>query len=371
MAKYFTELNIKAFRGIKELNITDLDDVNIIIGDNNSGKTSFLEAVQIISDPVEYTFFRVAGFRCNPVGKMNVDSIDAAISVMQKAIDGINERYILEILAVSTKVNKHQYQIIIDNDELENYKRYIKATAEFISILSNSNESLLLDFDISSSSDIKNDTLLGSMSGTSVNNKDHIEFIKGFQRPLNYEPDINVGALYAVDHVITDNYKKIINNKSQTKKALNLLKDFNENINDIRYLNKNGIPVPVIDTDTREAAPLSDYGDGLKKALAMMEAVLRAENGILLIDEYESAIHPSVMNSVYSFILKACKELNIQLFMTTHSIEALDNLLDCDEAELDKIRIITLKKKSGKTHSRILNGQEAWQLRINNDAELR
>ena len=143
---------------------------------------------------------------------------------------------------------------------------------------------------------------------------------------------INAGAVYAVDHIIGSDYHRILNSKSQTEKAIRLLDIFKENIVTMRYLNKNGVPVPVVDTDTREAVPLSEYGDGMKKALAMMEAVLKAENGVLLIDEYESAIHPSAMDSVFSFILKASKELNIQLFMTTHSLEALDKLLGCDEA---------------------------------------
>jgi hypothetical protein len=57
--------------------------------------------------------------------------------------------------------------------------------------------------------------------------------------------------------------------------------------------------------------------------------------------------------------------------MTTHSIEALDKLLGCNEAELGNMKVITLKKKNGRTYSRIIDGQEAQQLRLDNDAELR
>ena len=355
MAKHFTELSIAAFRGIKDLDITDLSDVNIIVGDNNSGKTSILEAIQLISDPVEYNFFRVAGLRVNTNSTSNVALIETTSSVMHKSTDdNDNESYSLEISAVSTKENKNQ--------------SYIKATAKYVSVLTNTNELTFLELDFSSSNGIKSITQIGSPT---LKHKSHLNFIEEMTRPLNYTPDVNVGALYAIDHVIGTDYEKIINNKSQTKKAINLLKGFNESIIDMRYLNKNGAAVPVVDTDIREAAPLSDYGDGLKKALAMMGTLLKAENGILLIDEYESAIHPSAMNNVFSFILKACKELNVQIFMTTHSIEAIDKLLCCNEAELDNVRVITLKKKNGKTYSRIINGLEAEQLRLNNEAELR
>src|SRR5665647_236299 len=60
MARHITELGIETFRGLKELQLKDLGDVNIFVGDNNSGKTSVLEAIQIICDPSEYNLMQVA-----------------------------------------------------------------------------------------------------------------------------------------------------------------------------------------------------------------------------------------------------------------------------------------------------------------------
>ena len=44
-------INIGAFRGISNLSIHDLSHVNIIVGDNNCGKTSILEAIQLLRAP--------------------------------------------------------------------------------------------------------------------------------------------------------------------------------------------------------------------------------------------------------------------------------------------------------------------------------
>jgi AAA15 family ATPase/GTPase len=70
-------------------------------------------------------------------------------------------------------------------------------------------------------------------------------------------------------------------------------------------------------------------------------------------------------------MLSTCKKRNIQLFLTTHSIEALDYILGCNGTDLSEIRIITLKKKDNKTYSRIIDGVTAEELRSNNSAELR
>lgn len=40
------------FRGIQDLKLENLGQINLLIGDNNSGKTSVLEALSIYSDPL-------------------------------------------------------------------------------------------------------------------------------------------------------------------------------------------------------------------------------------------------------------------------------------------------------------------------------
>ncbi|MCU0428296.1 MAG: AAA family ATPase, partial [Candidatus Kapabacteria bacterium] len=47
----FTSINIQNFRGIKSLEMDDLGQVNVLVGKNNSGKTSVLEAVWAASMP--------------------------------------------------------------------------------------------------------------------------------------------------------------------------------------------------------------------------------------------------------------------------------------------------------------------------------
>ena len=57
----------------------------------------------------------------------------------------------------------------------------------------------------------------------------------------------------------------------------------------------------------------------MKKAILLISAVVNAKNGILLLDEFETAIHTTAMNKVFSRILKSCLKLNVQLFLTSHS----------------------------------------------------
>ncbi len=78
--------------------------------------------------------------------------------------------------------------------------------------------------------------------------------------------------------------------------------------------------------------------------MTILNALVSSENGIVLVDEFETALHTSAMENVFRFVISTCKKLNVQLFLTTHSIEAVDKILKCSDEEIDNIRIITLKK---------------------------
>ena len=51
---YIKSLDIKSFRGISSLQLNGLSPINILTGDNNSGKTSVLEVLQSYSNPENF-----------------------------------------------------------------------------------------------------------------------------------------------------------------------------------------------------------------------------------------------------------------------------------------------------------------------------
>ncbi len=51
MAIYIKDLAIESFRGIRNLNVKNFNHVNIIVGDNNCGKTSVLESMLLLRNP--------------------------------------------------------------------------------------------------------------------------------------------------------------------------------------------------------------------------------------------------------------------------------------------------------------------------------
>ena len=73
------------------------------------------------------------------------------------------------------------------------------------------------------------------------------------------------------------------------------------------------------------------------RTVPMALALPQATNGNLLIDEIETAIHISVLGEVFTWLVGACKQRNVQLFATTHSLEALDAILAAGKDHPDEM----------------------------------
>ncbi|MDM8552614.1 AAA family ATPase [Desulfobacterales bacterium HSG2] len=100
--------------------------------------------------------------------------------------------------------------------------------------------------------------------------------------------------------------------------------------------------------------PLNGMGDGVLRILQLVLGIFPATNGFLLIDEFENGLHFSAQEQIWKLIFELASELNIQVFATTHSRDCVEafsvaaNLSD-EEAVLFRIGKSVLPKDKGKT----------------------
>lgn len=337
-------INIKNYRGIQELNITELKSVNILVGDNNAGKTSLLEAIQIFSNPTMYTLSKISSQRDNYKTEIRMNILDSLyylfnIKESDSPFFNINGTIKNKNRDVQIKVTKEKIYHLAENKNIIGNQEEIDNYTYEISI-NNKIEKLVL-----------NKYSNFSFKVTS--------------------PDFKVHFIQTIDHIINDIFVELLKSKDIKDKAVTLLQEFDKDIMDIRYIPNENNYIPVLELSNGEYLPVALYGDGLKKALTMLNAIIKAENGVLLVDEYETALHTSIMQKVFKFMVEVAKKENVQLFLTTHSLEAVDKFLYANKGILEDISIIRLKKKENKTYAKIMNGKEALNNRENYDLELR
>lgn len=73
------------------------------------------------------------------------------------------------------------------------------------------------------------------------------------------------------------------------------------------------------------AVPLSSMGDGMLRILQLILKVVPAKGGFLLIDEFENGLHFSVQEKTWALLFELAEQLDIQVFATTHSWDCIES----------------------------------------------
>lgn len=98
--------------------------------------------------------------------------------------------------------------------------------------------------------------------------------------------------------------------------------------------------------------PIGSLGDGTWRILALSIALSRAKDGVLLVDEIDTGLHHTVMADMWKLIAETAKTLDVQVFATTHSYDCVHSLATiCHPdvttgSEVTIQRIDSSKKKS-------------------------
>ncbi|MBB4635406.1 AAA family ATPase [Longimicrobium terrae] len=91
--------------------------------------------------------------------------------------------------------------------------------------------------------------------------------------------------------------------------------------------------------------PLRSMGDGTIRMFGLTLAMVLAAGGALLVDEVENGFHRSVHHDVWNSIFVMAEQLNVQVFATTHSWEAVVGFQDAANRSPAKGMLYRLDRK--------------------------
>jgi len=94
--------------------------------------------------------------------------------------------------------------------------------------------------------------------------------------------------------------------------------------------------------------PLKSMGDGMHRIFEMALSLANGKSGIFLVDEIENGVHYSVQEELWSFIFQVSSRLQCQVFATTHSwdcIEAFQKAASSHPAEGALVRLYQQEQK--------------------------
>lgn len=348
----YQDLTIENFRGIERLKIPDLKSVNLLVGKNNCGKTSVLEALFLLSG------------MSNPQLSVNIhffrDLIlenDEDFSYMFRDLD-----FNIPI-AISARLNNKKRKLTIN----PLYADYIPRRIEKQGIP-------------------KSDTLPAS---TSV-----VRLVEGldfkFQSDLNRQFNATI-SLKEKERHIKGKYKEnlrcsFINPKTSMNQidkrieglliqkkldsVIAILQGIEPQVLDIR-MGAGGMIY--VDVGRKNFFPINIMGDGMRRVLAFLATISDMRNGVVLLDEMENGLHYSSLAVLWKAIFAACKDYNVQLVATTHSYECIESFSKTYqeiEPKGDEIRLFRIDREDDK-HNVVVFNNELLRAGIEKEFEVR
>jgi len=94
--------------------------------------------------------------------------------------------------------------------------------------------------------------------------------------------------------------------------------------------------------------PIPFMGEGVRRVLSIVLAIANAPGGVVLIDEVENGLHYSVMKDVWKAIAVAARQMDVQVFATTHSYECIQAAHEAFTASgIYDLRLLRLDRLNG------------------------
>lgn len=368
MADFISNLYIKSFRGIRNLELQDLSKINILTGDNNSGKTSVLEVLESLAQPCSFRSWRSLLRK----------------EAMRPAIFGMSYyEAFLHLFDVEDDLKQIEYKAEFENNIIhlkmagceteeemaaEDYEKSVQMV-HYVKDREEEEEDRLI---IVPKLHLKLEINEAEIGGGEIYEGGNIGGLTG---KVLKEYEKNIIYISPVRHAEGNLYlTEILDSPGLYEEMLEVLRGYDKDIISINYVRNDrgmGGEYKILSKAHEKALPLNVYGDGMKKAVLLMSAVVKAKGGILLLDEFETAIHTSVMEKTFKWILETCQKLNVQLFLTSHNKEAIDIVLKCAPYMQDGIAVYTLYRDSENTSVRRLPAKKAIEVQDDMGLELR
>ena len=309
----YTSFNVKNFRGFSDLRLSDFDRVNLIAGRNNSGKTALMEAIYThAGNRSSKTLLRpLVAFRFEDFLIRSLGSTINAAGITSWASLFLHFDTQLEI----------KMEAEFDNDP-----RKLATNEEVYTLWINTVSPDRHDFlDILREFDAQDDDV-------SV-----LEFKTGYESEPFY-------ILLSEERTRTSRSKSQTLFQSgfiQTREPTNP-KDDNDRLSDMKQSKTDTILVDALrmletrlagleilydrihaDVGIGKSIPLSSMGDGMNRIASIILAMSSVPGGVMFVDEIENGLHHLIQEDVWRVIGKLARNLDIQFFATTHSLEMI------------------------------------------------
>jgi energy-coupling factor transporter ATP-binding protein EcfA2 len=327
---------VENFRSLKHLKLEKLARVNLLVGKNNSGKTSVLEAI--------YSLIGVGSTAW-------LDNITRARGLSMLRIDYAQLFYKLDVSKEVRLVG--EYREGMSGGDYMMWLRVLLSSNNLVA----QQDYADLDWESERSSrqaDNEGTMQISVQSDAMTRSEKHEIFSAGAGMPrFRIRGDVPVrdsavgsfrsSGLFRTRSTFISSHSYVRASNTSLER-LKIVKADNQLVDVLRQVDGRiervelvrGIVYFNLGSEFPNLLPINLMGEGMQRLVLIISTIISRAGGFVLIDEIDNGLHYSVLRILWRTILQTAQSHDVQLIISTHSAEALRHLTwvlddDCKE----------------------------------------
>jgi len=354
--KHIKNITVENFKCFDHFSAGDFGLYNIILGDNNVGKTSFLEALLFEENHTQSISNLQGALYSKKIATADEDLINSfnPLPFFTKKDNGDYFRVNIGFSDNSYFDNKYETEKIEnlpgdDRYQINSFNTFGQRNREVLKI-----------------------STLGGIFYRSFNIYDNGEPVDLMM------PIIAPSIFYAKDLVqyYSDNFS---DSKIKKGRLIEQLRTIISNISNVELAVNSIDNTPILGiwlNNSDSLLPLPMFGDGTVRLFRMIMEIIALKNKYLCIDEIDTGIHYSKYKDFGRIVLKTAATNNVQLFISTHNNEFLKSFKEVLEEKdfanyQNDTKCFTLKRLPDESIKAYKYDFEEFEFAIEQENELR
>lgn len=350
-------VKIENFRGFKSFELQQLGRVNLLVGMNNSGKTSILEAIQLLCSRNNLETLAEAMTNRGEYfwsddgrGSRELDIrhlfYGHQIQLGSKfSISGMNDNSQQEVVAsIAVRRNSSRQTDERSPNQISLFSLFDEGVDEFKGL------SFIVQWTHGQDTEI---VPLSLSPDTSLSiNSARSSFRRNTDMGFTKTQFVTSSSLTIQKMIELFNQVVLTPEEALVQEALQTIEPKIERIASIspqRFKStldsRGGFVVRL--SDSTQRVPIGSMGDGIWRILGLALSCVCARDGFLFVDEIDTGFHFTAMSDMWKLIWKTATRLNVQVFATTHNSDcwtSLANLAAQEEKTDDGMTIQRIER---------------------------
>ncbi len=338
---HLPDLHISGFRGIDNLDIPRLGRVTLLVGKNGVGKTTVLDAVRVYAARGQVGSLAEVLERHDELVSSEARQGPAIVHDWKALFTGRMDRN--EEGAI--RIGPESQQLTIEPTNL-NEEQTAQVYSQFGPVptgmaavrirFAEHTQVVPLHYVSHKLIDVF-PRLLGDLItwDTSSNGPLHVDKPPTPFIPLGPAPLANAEIETLWNHAVAE---------GSEKSAAEVLRVVFPGVDNVLVAGEPRIPMVKMQSMSRRA-PLKSLGEGAVRLFGLGLALVRIENGFMLIDEAENGLHYSVHADLWRMVLRAAEANKVQVLATTHSFDCVRGFaqaaVQCEDVDGVLVRLTT------------------------------